>query len=67
MEILNRLRDALTQPSIEDEHFYALVAKKIDSGYIREGLWAKALADSTFDKAKARATYMRMAVKAGSS
>jgi hypothetical protein len=32
MGILNRLRDALTQPSIEDEHFYALVAKEIDSG-----------------------------------
>jgi|SRR5690348_6448960 len=64
MGILNRLRDLLTQPSIDDAHLYASVAKEIESGYKREGLWAKALAESYFDEDKARAIYMRMAVKA---
>lgn len=64
MGILNRLRDALTQPSIDDAHLYAHVAKEIESGYMREGLWAKALSESNFDEGKARAIYMRMAVKA---
>jgi hypothetical protein len=63
MGILNRLRDALIQPSIDDAHLYAHIAKEIESGLMREGLWAKALSESEFDEGKARAVYMRMAVK----
>jgi hypothetical protein len=64
MGILNSVRDFLTQPSIADTELYAQVAREIDSGHYRQGLWAKALAESDFDDNKARALYMRMAVKA---
>lgn len=64
MGLLNRIRDALTQPSIDDTHLYAEVARELESGYRREGIWAKALSESDFDNNKAQAIYMRMAVKA---
>ncbi len=64
MGILNRLRDLALQPNIDDAHYYAQIAKEIESGYMREGLWAKALSETNFDKDKAKSIYMRMAVKA---
>ena len=64
MGIFDRLRDMLTQPSIDDAHLYAEIANELDSGFLRDGIWAKALAESGFDESKARTLYMRMAVKA---
>lgn len=63
MGLLNRLRGTSTEPGIDDTHLYAHIAKEIDSGFRREGVWAKALTECNFDEAKARAIYMRMAVK----
>jgi hypothetical protein len=62
MGILNDIRDLLSRPSIDDEHLYAQVAREIDAGHRREGLWAKALSEANFDHNKAQALYMRMAV-----
>ena len=64
MGIIDRLRNALIEPSIDDVQLYAAISKEIDSGFMREGIWAKALAESDFNDAKARALYMKMAVKA---
>ena len=63
MGILNSLRNVLSQPSIDDAHLYAQIAKEIESGYMREGLWAKALSEADFVDGKARSIYMRMAVR----
>lgn len=64
MGILNRLKDALHEPSIDDADLYADIAREIDSGNLRPGIWAKALAEADFDEKKGRALYMRMAVRA---
>lgn len=64
MGIFNRLRDVLTEPSIDDVEFYSEISREIDSGFRRDGIWAKAMSEAGFDDAKARSLYMKMAVKA---
>lgn len=62
MSILNRLRDALVVLDTTDEALYAVVAREIASGTLREGLWAKALAESQFDAEIAKAKYINLRV-----
>jgi hypothetical protein len=64
MGILNKLKEMFLQPSIDDADYYAHIAREIDAGQMRDGLWAKALAESDYDDGKARGLYMRMAVAA---
>lgn len=64
MRLLSKLKDALTQPSLDDTHLYAQVASETERGYRREGLWAKALTEVEFDTQRAKAVYMKMAVAA---
>lgn len=63
MGILNRIKSALTQPSINDIELYEIIAKEIAAGSFREGLWAKALSEADFVEGKAHGIYMRMAVQ----
>ena len=46
-----------TPPS---ELIHALVLREMQDGIIRDGLWAKAVAESGADKAKAKAVYIRL-------
>jgi hypothetical protein len=62
MRILNNLKEVFAQPSIDDADYYAHVAREIEAGQMREGVWAKACAEADFDDRKARGIYMRMAV-----
>ncbi len=64
MGIFKRLRDAFTEPSLDDAHLYTQIEKELASGYVRNGIWTKALAESNFDEAKAHVFYTRMAAKA---
>lgn len=58
MGIVSRLKATITQPDVDDAHWYGVAAKEIESGQLREGLWAKALAESDFDENKARGIYV---------
>ena len=46
-----------TPPS---ELIHALVLREMQDGIIRDGLWAKAVAESGADTAKAKAVYIRL-------
>ncbi len=63
MGLLDKIKTLVTQPSTDDAALYGAIAEEIAQGYRREGLWAKALTEVDFDKSKAKAIYMRMAVK----
>lgn len=62
MRILKALRDALTQPDTSDAELYGYIAEEVASGFLRDGIWAKALTEAEFDQARAKAIYMKMAV-----
>lgn len=62
MSIIKKLRDALVGPDTTDEVLYATVSREIALGTLREGLWARALADSQFDMATAKAKYISLRV-----
>ena len=55
-------------PDIEarqfEEKVYEAVAKELESGVRREGLWLKAIADAEGDEAKAKARYIRYRAQA---
>ncbi len=61
--ILNKLKSLVSTPSADDADLYAAIAREIEQGYRREGLWAIALTEAEFDELKAQTIYMRMAVK----
>lgn len=62
MSTIKKLRDALVGPDTTDEALYAVVAREIASGTLREGLWAMALADAQFDETTAKAKYISLRV-----
>lgn len=47
---------------ISDEDYYEMVAKEMQDGRIRTGLWMKALAESEGDERKAEALYLKLRV-----
>lgn len=49
---------------VPEEAYYAHAAAEINNGKIRQGLWAKALAESMGDEAKARGLYIKLRVQA---
>ncbi len=63
MGLLNKIKNLVTKPSTDDAALYGAIAEEVAQGYRREGLWAKALTEVDFDESKAKAIYMRMAVK----
>ena len=48
-----------TDSRLEDELIYKHILEEMDSGVIRDGLYAKALANSNGDEAKAKSLYMK--------
>jgi hypothetical protein len=46
-----------------EEALYAAVGEELRQGNIRQGLWAKALAEEGYDKQKAKARYLKLRVR----
>ena len=58
------LKDSFTQaPNQKEEAFYQKVLNEIQKGFMREGIYAKALADSLGDKSKAESLYIKYRVQ----
>ena len=50
-------------PSIEEEALYKQVLDEVESGVMRKGIYAKALADSSGDGGKAQSLYIKYRVQ----
>lgn len=59
---LLKLKSAVAR--LEDESLYAAVYQEIEAGIRREGLWAKAIADSDGHPDKVKALYVRYRAQA---
>lgn len=49
-----------TAPSKIEEISYEIIAQELSSGSVKQGLWAKALADATWDESLAKSSYVKM-------
>jgi hypothetical protein len=50
-------------PSPQEEEFYKQVLEEVESGVMRKGIYAKALADSSGDGGKAQSLYIKYRVQ----
>ena len=58
------IKDTFSQaPSPKEEALYKRVLNEMDAGIVREGIWAKALADCLGDVKKARSLYIKYRVQ----
>jgi len=58
------IKDVFNQaPSIEEEALYKQVLDEVESGVMRKGIYAKALADSSGDGGKAQSLYIKYRVQ----
>lgn len=58
------LKDTFSQaPSPKEEALYKRVLNEMDAGIVREGIWAKALADCLGDEKKAHSLYIKYRVQ----
>ena len=58
------IKDVFNQaPSIEEEALYKQVLDEVDSGVMRKGIYAKALADGLGDEGKAQSLYIKYRVQ----
>jgi hypothetical protein len=62
MSLFNDIKRHLGVDSTDDEIYYLKVVKEMEGGYKRDGLWAKALAETDGDSDKAHAKYIRLRV-----
>lgn len=63
MEILKRLKEDGIAKRLAEEELYNRVAQELAQGERREGLWAKALADSEGVETKAQGLYIKYRVQ----
>lgn len=65
--MLNKIFSSFKSSAInkrkQEEEFYELVAKEIEEGKQRKGIWAKALAEYNFKDNKAKSLYLKMRVQ----
>ena len=54
-----KVETTLAESRLEEELIYKHILEEMDSGVIREGLYAKAMANSNGDEAKAKSLYMK--------
>lgn len=59
MRWIDTLRKLFISSRRQDEEIYAHVLKEIESGMRRDGLWAKALANSADNSEKAKSLYIK--------
>ena len=64
MNIFSSAKAKLAAQKLAEEHLYELAAEEIAANNIRPGLWAKAIAESDGDDAKAKARYIKLRVEA---
>lgn len=64
MRWIEKLQKFFISSRHEDEEIYAHVLKEIESGIRRDGLWAKALANSAGDSEKAKSFYIKYRAQA---
>ena len=64
MSIFDDVRTAGAAYRLTEESLYAEVHREIESGIRRDGIWAKALADSNMDQPRAQALYINRRVQA---
>ena len=58
------IKDVFNQaPSIEEEALYKQVLDEVESGVMRKGIYAKALADGLGDESKAQSLYIKYRVQ----
>jgi hypothetical protein len=60
MEFFDFLKGHASAPDARDESIYEFIASELAQKQVKQGLWTKALADSEWDEAKAKASYVRM-------
>ncbi len=62
MRLLDFLNSRFYEISKQEELLYDFVAAELEEGTLSKGLWTKALAETGFDDARARALYVKMRV-----
>jgi hypothetical protein len=60
--IENLVEEALFRET--EEQLFAQVAREVESGHRRDGLWAKALVEASGDETLAKAQYIQLRVQA---
>ena len=63
MSIFNNLMKSRAESRLTEEMIYAQVLEEIQNGIRRDGLWAKALAESNMDENSAKARYLILRVQ----
>ena len=63
MSLLSALKAKLAASKLAEEQLYAQAAEEVASGQIRQGLWAKAIAETGGDEAAAKAQYLKLRVE----
>ena len=61
--MLDDLKRMLAEHRLKEEAIYAHVINEIESGYRRDGLWARALAESKFDERETKSRYIKLRVQ----
>lgn len=60
MRLLEFLKTRSYETSKQEELLYEFVATELETGSLSKGLWIKALAETGFDDARARALYIKL-------
>lgn len=63
MSFFSSAKAKLAASKLAEEQLYALAAEEVASGQIRQGLWAKAIAETGGDDAAAKARYLKLRVE----
>ena len=63
MGFFSSAKAKLAASKLAEEQLYAQAAEEVASGQIRQGLWAKAIAETGGDEAAAKAHYLKLRVE----
>ena len=63
MSFFSSAKAKLAASKLAEEQLYAQAAEEVSSGQIRQGLWAKAIAENGGDDSAAKARYLKLRVE----
>jgi uncharacterized membrane protein YdbT with pleckstrin-like domain len=63
MGLFSSTKAKLAASKLAEEHLYELAAEEVASGQIRQGIWAKAIAETDGNDAAAKARYLKLRVE----
>ena len=63
MNIFDKVRSLISGPGNDDNVLYGAVAEELESGVLDKAIWTRALAETDYDQAKAKARYIQHRVK----